>query len=165
MAYTFDSQPRDAALCTAKTSAPERRIEVVLDRGQTFSGPTRNQNAMARQLIEAGVQVRFSRGKRLSPVYEKAGRATQMGSLMGALHAKAVLIGRHAFIGSTNWTVSSRANHECSVHVLMDESTAEDFHSFFDIVWNAAVQIDTKELIDQMNERFRVKAAKDSTKG
>ena len=120
---------------------------------------------MARQLIAAGVQVRFSRGKRLSPVYAKAGRANQMGSLMGSLHAKAVLIGRHAFIGSTNWTVSSRANHECSVHVLMDESTAEDFHSFLDIVWNAAVQIDTKELIDQMNERIRVKAAKDSAKG
>jgi hypothetical protein len=136
MAYTFDYPPLVAALCTAKTSAPERRIEVVLDRGQTFSGPTKNQNAMARQLIEAGVQVRCSRGKRLSPVYEKAGRATQMGSLMGALHAKAVLIGRHAFIGSTNWTV-----------------------------WNAAKQVDTKELIDQMNDRIRVKAAKDSAKG
>ncbi len=47
----------------------------------------------------------------------------------------------------------------------MDESTAEDFHSFLDIVWNAAVQIDTKELIDQMNERIRVKAAKDLAKG
>ena len=109
--------------------------------------------------------MRFSRGERLSPVYEKAGRATQLGSLMGALHAKAVLIGRHAFIGSTNWTVSSRANHECSVHVLMDESTARDFHSFFNIVWDSAEHIDTRELLEKNNERIRIKAAKDLAKG
>jgi phosphatidylserine/phosphatidylglycerophosphate/cardiolipin synthase-like enzyme len=160
MAYTFDYGPIVAALCAAKASAPERRIEVVMDRLQTLSGPTVNQNSMARQLIAAGIQVRFSRGKRLTPVYDEAGRSSKLGSLMGALHAKAVLIGKHAFIGSTNWTVSSRANHECSVHVLMDESTAGSFHSFFDIVWTSADCIDTRELLEKNNERIRLKAAK-----
>jgi phosphatidylserine/phosphatidylglycerophosphate/cardiolipin synthase-like enzyme len=115
---------------------------------------------MARQLIAAGIQVRFAKGKKLTPVYEEAGRSTKLGGLMGSLHAKACLIGKHAFIGSTNWTVSSRANNECSVHVLMDESTAERFHAFLDQVWFSAECIDTRELLEKNHERLRLKAVK-----
>ena len=48
MAYTFDYAPLVAALCTAKASTPGRRIEVVIDKMNTLSGPTKHQYAMAR---------------------------------------------------------------------------------------------------------------------
>jgi phosphatidylserine/phosphatidylglycerophosphate/cardiolipin synthase-like enzyme len=160
MAYTFDYAPLVAALCTAKASTPGRRIEVVMDKMNTLSGPTKNQNAMARQLIEAGVKVRFAAGKKLTPVYDEAKRPHKLGGLMGSLHAKACIIGKHAFVGSTNWTVSSRANNECSVHVLMDEGTAATFHTFMDQVWSAAEIIDKNQLLDRNTERIRLQSVR-----
>jgi phosphatidylserine/phosphatidylglycerophosphate/cardiolipin synthase-like enzyme len=159
MAYTFDYPPLVAALCTAKAATPGRRIEIVMDRGNTLSGPTKSQNAMARQLMEAGVNVRFAAGKRLSAVYDEAQRpGHKLGGLMGALHAKACIVGNYAFVGSTNWTVSSRANNECSVHVLLDEVTAATFHAFIDRVWSGAEIIDINKLIEKNAERLRVQA-------
>jgi phosphatidylserine/phosphatidylglycerophosphate/cardiolipin synthase-like enzyme len=160
MGYTFDYQPLVAALCTAKAAAPDRRVDVVLDRAQTLSGPTKNQNAMARQLIAAGVRVRLARGNRLSPVYQEAGRPNNMGSLSGALHAKSIIIGRHVFVGSTNWTVSSRANQESSVHLTLDAITAEEVTIFFDAVWNNAEEVSTSFLLDEVNNRHRIQAAR-----
>ena len=43
MGYTFDYQPLVAALCTAKAAAPDRRVDVVLDRAQTLTGPKQNE--------------------------------------------------------------------------------------------------------------------------
>ena len=77
---------------------------------------------------------------------------------MGALHAKACIVGNYAFVGSTNWTVSSRANNECSVHVLLDEVTAATFHAFIDRVWSSAEIIDINKLIEKNAERLRVQA-------
>jgi hypothetical protein len=158
MAYTFDYPPLVAALCTAKAATPGRRIEVVMDRMNTLSGPTKSQNAMARQLLEAGVNVRFAAGKRLSAVYDEAKKPHKLGGLMGALHAKACIVGNHAFVGSTNWTVSSRANNECSVHVLLDDVTVATFHTFIDRVWSAAEIIDKNKLIERNAERLRIQA-------
>ena len=42
MGFTFDYQPLVAALCTAKAAAPDRRVDVVLDRAQTLTGPTQS---------------------------------------------------------------------------------------------------------------------------
>jgi phosphatidylserine/phosphatidylglycerophosphate/cardiolipin synthase-like enzyme len=159
MAYTFDYSPLVVALCTAKAATPGRRIEIVMDRTNTLSGPTKSQNAMARQLMEAGVNVRFAAGKRLSAVYDEAQRpGYKLGGLMGALHAKACIVGNHAFVGSTNWTVSSRANNECSVHILLDEVMAATFHAFIDRVWSGAEIIDINKLIEKNAERLRVQA-------
>jgi len=159
MAYTFDYSPLVVALCTAKAATPGRRIEVVMDRVNTLSGPTKSQNAMARQLMQAGVCVRFAAGKRLSTVYDEArGPGYKLGGLMGALHAKACIVGNHAFVGSANWTVSSRANNECSVHVLLDEDMAATFHAFIDRVWSGATIIDINELVEKNAERLRVQA-------
>ncbi len=77
---------------------------------------------------------------------------------MGALHAKACIVGNHAFVGSTNWTVSSRANNECSVHVLLDEVVGVTFHEFIDQVWSGAEIIDINKLIEKNAERLRVQA-------
>ena len=60
MGFTFDYQPLVAALCTAQTALPSRIILVVMDRGSTLTGPTKNQNPMARQLLNAGVKLRYA---------------------------------------------------------------------------------------------------------
>ena len=83
-----------------------------------------------KQLLAAGVSVKLAKGNWLSPVYQDAGRPNNLGSLGGALHAKSVIIGRRVFVGSTNWTVSSRANQECSVHLTLDEITADKVSVF-----------------------------------
>jgi phosphatidylserine/phosphatidylglycerophosphate/cardiolipin synthase-like enzyme len=160
MAYTFDYQPLVVILCAVKAWTPTRRVEVVLDKNMTFAGQTRQQNAMVRQLIEAGVHVRCTQGFLLSPVYAQAGRPSIRGGLKGALHAKTCIIGKQAFVGSTNWTVSSRGNNECSMHVMMDDKHERQFHIFFDKVWDAAVDVSSKELIDKMSENIRIKNEK-----
>ena len=71
-----------------------------------------------------------------------------MGSMMGALHAKSIIIGKQVFVGSTNWTVSSRANHECSVHLMLEAITAEEVSIFVDAVWNNAEEVSTSFLVD-----------------
>ena len=83
---------------------------------------------------------------------------------MGDLHAKSVIFGRQAFIGSTNWTVSSRANLECSVHLKLDANTADELSTFVDADWDNAEQTSTNYSMDQMNERFRIRAARASTR-
>ena len=160
MAYTFDYQPLVVVLCAAKTGTPTRRVEVVLDKSMTFAGQTKQQNAMVRQLIEAGVHVRCTQGFLLTPVYALAGRSIAMGGLKGALHAKTCIIGKQAFVGSTNWTVSSQGNQECSMHVMMDDAHEIQFHNFFDRVWDVAVDVNSKELIDKMSEQIRIKNEK-----
>ena len=77
---------------------------------------------------------------------------------MGALHAKACIVGNHAFVGSTDWTVASRANNECSLHVLLDDVTAATFHSFIDQVWSAAGVIDRNQLLEKNAERLRIQS-------
>ncbi len=137
--YTFDYQPLVAALCAAKSANPNRVVDVVMDRSNTLTGPTKNQNPMARQLLQAGVRVRLAKGQKLTPVYHDAGRdSAKLGGLIGSLHAKSVMIGRHVVIGSTNWTVSSRANQECSVHLEMDTPTHQQVSAFFDRMWDNA---------------------------
>ena len=83
---------------------------------------------------------------------------------MGALHAKTGIIGRQAFVGSTNWTVSSPANLECSMHLELDANTADEFYTFFTAVWDNAVQVSTNFLMDHMNERLRIRAARASAR-
>ncbi len=159
MGFTFDYQPLVAALCTAQTAEPNRIIIVVLDSNNTLRGQTKNQNPMARQLLHAGVRVRLAKGKKLTPVYQNAGRdATKLGSLMGILHAKTIIVGNHAIVGSTNWTVSSRANQECSVCLLMDVDTTLRITFFFDAIWNNAQPVTTEHKIEAVNERLRVQA-------
>ena len=104
--------------------------------------------------------MRLAKGNGLSPVYQDAGRPNNLGSMSGALHAKSVIIGKHVVVGSTNWTVASRGNQECSVHLTLDESKAKEVSAFFDAVWNNAEVVTTAFLIDQMIERLRVQAAK-----
>ena len=116
---------------------------------------------MARQLLQAGVRVRLAKGQKLTPVYHDAGRdSAKLGGLMGSLHAKSVMIGRHVVIGSTNWTEASRANQECSVHLKLDLPTHQQVRTFFDRMWDNAEVVTQEFLFDAMTDRLRVQAAK-----
>ena len=50
------------------------------------------------------------------------------------------------------------------MHLQLDANTAEEFSTFVDAVWDNAEQVSTNYLIDQMNERLRIRAAKASTR-
>jgi phosphatidylserine/phosphatidylglycerophosphate/cardiolipin synthase-like enzyme len=160
IAYTFDYGPIVVALCTARANSPTRLIHVVLDKASTKTGPAKQQNPMARQLLNAGIEVRLSTGNLLTPTHAEAGRQQKLGSLVGAQHAKSICVGKVAIIGSTNFTVSSRANHEWSVCFPMDEETSENYVECFNACWNNAQAVTSEELVDAMNERTRVAALK-----
>ena len=115
---------------------------------------------MTRQLLNAGVEVRLSQGMRLTPVYAAAGREERLGSLVGILHAKSINVGSMAITGSTNWTVSSRANQELSTCFFMDDETAGRYVAFFDAYWNNARPVTSQALVDDVAERIRVQALK-----
>ena len=65
MGLTMDYLPLVVALCAAKTAAPERLVEIILDREQTLYGPANY--CMTRDLLEAGVRVRLAGSNRPTP--------------------------------------------------------------------------------------------------
>ncbi len=107
---------------------------------------------MARQLLNAGIEVGLPTGKLLTPIYADAGRKAKLGSLVGIQHAKSICVGNVAMIGSANFTVSSRANREWSVCFPMDEETNGCYVEYFDSCWNSAQGVSCEELLDAVNE-------------
>ena len=160
IAYTFDYGPLVVALCAARENSPRRLIEVVLDKASTKTGPAKQQNPSARQLLNAGIEVRLSIGKLLTPIYAEAVRREKLGSLVGIQHAKSISVGNIKFIGSTNLTVSSRANHEWSVCFPMDEEMTGRYVEYFGACWGNAKAVTCEELVYDMNDRTRVAALK-----
>ena len=117
---------------------------------------------MARQLLAAGVSVKLAKGNLAFASVPGCRQAKSSGQLEWRFTRSLAL---HVFAGSTNWTVSSRANQECSVHLTLDEITANKVSDLFDAVWNNAEVVTTAFLMDQMNERLRVQAAKKLNNG
>ena len=90
------------------------RVRVGADYNMTMYGRTRDQVQSLRRLTAAGVEVLLIQGVPLGPVYRAAGREC-FGNLKGIQHSKGLLVGKRAFIGSSNWTTSTRANHEITM--------------------------------------------------
>jgi hypothetical protein len=147
MGITMDYLPLVVELCKAKTAAPDRLVEVILDRAKMESG-FKNW-CLTKDLLEAGVRVRLARSNRPSPVYFPS----QFGSPMGDPDAQTIIIGKHAFVGNKNWIASSRTSLEFSVHLELDVDTAEDFYTFFTVVWENAEEVTTSFLMDSMKTR------------
>ena len=49
---------------------------------------------------------------------------------------------------------------QSSVHLTLDAITAEEVTIFFDAVWNNAEEVSTGFLLDEVNNRHRIQAAK-----
>jgi len=125
-AYTMDREELGSAVIRAWQRGCQ--ISVVLDERSTLRGNTRDQPALAKRMIHAGVPVYLAQGKPLGPEYRAAGRGgVGFGNLSGQMHAKMVWAHNRAVVGSTNWTTSSRANVERSTLLVLSAKGIEEF--------------------------------------
>ena len=136
-AYTMDAQTVTDALWAAASRA-SKPIKVMLDEEATLQGQTRSQPEQARLLAtHGGIDLRLCRGLPLTSTYAEAGRglSTKFAHRLGSLHAKAALVGNQLFVGSCNWTVSSRANTELCVRINLGvedlKAATEEFSAIF----------------------------------
>ena len=105
----------------------------------TIQGRTRDQFSSAKELVACGVLVRVATGIPGKQEYDAVGRSVP-GFVKGIQHAKAVLAGREAVIGSANWTTSSRCNFELGVQIEFAASHADVVEEMFLSSWHAAAE-------------------------
>ena len=96
-AYTFDLLILRAALQEAAKRGV--RVQVFVDHSHSMSGSTATQMDRLQDLRQQGVEVFLSTG---------VGGG-------GIQHSKTLLVDGLYIVGSTNWTNSSRSNHEVSI--------------------------------------------------
>jgi phosphatidylserine/phosphatidylglycerophosphate/cardiolipin synthase-like enzyme len=143
--YTLDRADMVEALIAAKTMGAE--IRVGLDEFQTLRGKTRDQPLSVMRLVLAGVAVRKLSGVDARSEYAAVGR--QIGSFVGALHAKGLVVDDYVVLGSGNWTTASRANRELGClgfvpRAVPDEKTP--LEAMLDAMWESGQFFDTDEL-------------------
>jgi len=102
-AFTFDL----LVVCNALSEAAQRGVQVQLyvDKSHSMKGVTAAQMDRLELLRRTGVEVFLAQGI-------VAG---------GIQHSKSLLVDAHFLCGSTNWTSSSRSNHEFSVLIGLSE--------------------------------------------
>ena len=118
LCFSFDRQEIVDALLAAHRN--NHYVRVGADYNMTMKGQTRDQLSCLKRLLAGGVPVSLIQGDPLGPVYESAGRGS-FGNLKGIQHSKGLLCGQYAFIGSANWTLSSRANREITVMMNLEK--------------------------------------------
>ena len=103
-AFTFDL----LIICAALKEAAQRgiRVQVFVDKGHSLRGTTASQMDRLDDLRNNGIEVYLTTGI--------AGGGIQ--------HSKTLLVDNFIIVGSTNWTSSSRSNHELSVLLELDET-------------------------------------------
>ena len=100
-----------------------------VDHRTTVGLQTRDQLNRVVQLNQSGAKIWLCKGRDIRDEYKKVGRDVPPGT--GILHEKAMLIGPFLICGSTNWTTSSRSNHELSVLVWLDEDARDEYRNRF----------------------------------
>ena len=103
-AYTLDLLVLTEAL--VQTSMSGVQVQVLVDRGHSLKGTTSAQMERLDALRKKGVEVFLSRGVTSG----------------GIQHSKTLYVDHFYIVGSTNWTSSSRSNHEMSVLLKLEES-------------------------------------------
>jgi len=104
-AFTLDL----LVLCSALSAAAQLsgvRVQVYVDKSHSLKGSTSAQMDRLQLLRRSGVEVYLAHGV----------------SSGGIQHSKSLLVDSHYICGSTNWTTSSRSNHEST---LLVELTGE----------------------------------------
>ena len=106
-AFTFDL----LVIVTALIEAAQRgvHVQVFVDQGHSMKGTTAEQMNRLENLRSHGVEVFLSRGV----------------SSGGIQHSKTLLVDGYFLAGSTNWTHSSRSNHEVSTLVELSEEGSQ----------------------------------------
>ena len=80
----------------------------------------------------------------MKEAYESDGRKSIGGR--GLLHAKSLLIDDFLLLGSTNWTTSSKANHELSALLELSQDGHAQYDRWLDVVEKSA-EILSEEVI------------------
>jgi len=152
--FTFDLME----LMEALIAAQKRGVSVVLvaDRSHTLRGATRDQADRLKCLQDAGVRVLVAEGPNIQESYREVGRKVPPGK--GIQHSKTLLADHTVIIGSTNWTVSSKSNYECSVVVSLNPAGQVAYDT-----WSRYVLSGSTELSDEMiHTAAQVRAARRS---
>ena len=111
IACWYDLEDVTRALISCKESGHSPIVYV--DHRNTLGNTARDQLVRLLELRSNGIPVRVVKGHLMKEAYEADGRSSIGGR--GLLHAKALIIDDFLMLGSTNWTTSSKANHEMSV--------------------------------------------------
>jgi hypothetical protein len=128
LGYSFDR--RDIGQEMLQAHRRGCNVRLLLDMRQTLKGP-KEQFAVVQELMTQGLPVRLCSGNALSPEYRAAGRGGNFGGLVGISHVKMCCVqcspasSWNVFLGSANWTTSSRCNHEISVKLTLGCEEAE----------------------------------------
>ena len=127
----------------------QHKVTAYFDHKATLGGTTRDQLVRLKELKSNGVRVRIAQGYNLSPVYEEVERKA---GGRGLLHAKTLLVGRHALVGSTNWTTSSKGNVEVSVLMALKKQGLTRYQTMLAHLDSIAQDL-TEELIEEAERR------------
>ena len=138
LGFSFDRSELVHALVSARKKGC--LVRVVLDRQMTLHGKTREQLSSAKELVACGVLVRLAAGLNLQAEYAAVGRSIP-GHLCGIQHAKSVLAGNRAVVGSCNWTTSSRSNGELGLLVEFQESHLAAIEEMFLTSWHSGQEL------------------------
>jgi len=114
-AFTYDRPDITEALCVFAREIPVF-VGMDIDSSVIVGRGCAEQHACAVKMIARGVIVRAIRGTGTSVHYAAVGRT---GAYPGIQHSKVLQIGSMLIHGSTNWSTSSRGNHEVSTLTLL----------------------------------------------
>ena len=122
-AYTYDLRSiQDALIAAQERLRQPNAVRACLDHRVTAnSDKPRDQRQFAQQLEANKIPVILLKGGELGPEYKAVNRKC---TGRGIQHAKSLLVDNKLILGSTNWTVSSRANSELGVLLELKEETA-----------------------------------------
>ena len=135
LAYMYDLREISEALVAAVQRGAA--AIVVLDLGKSLEGTCAQQRSEVLAMQAGGVEVRVMESYDKKASYADAGRSGAGGNFNGIHHAKALWCGQDLIIGSTNWTVASKANSELSVQL---EVGPEDHAEVAGAFWLAVVR-------------------------
>ena len=126
--FTYDLEEISRAIMLARSKRV--RVTMCCDHRTTLGQQTREQLNRIIALRAVGVQIYLVAGLDIRLEYAAVSRSVRPG--FGILHQKTVMVGRHFIVGSTNFTTSSRNNHEISALLWLHPEGATVYQQKYD---------------------------------
>ena len=111
-AYTYNTS--DISEQLIKAAIRGVRVQITVDMGNTLQGAPKAQATRLGDLRRAGVDVRLTSG---------------LTGKSGIQHSKTLLADQMMIVGSSNWTSSSKLNHEMSALVHLNPAGVEQYEN------------------------------------
>jgi phosphatidylserine/phosphatidylglycerophosphate/cardiolipin synthase-like enzyme len=136
-AFTFDLLTITDALIAAAVRGID--VSVFADSGHSMSGTTAQQMTRLDNLRSKGVKIHLTRGP--------------AGGSYGIQHSKTLLVDTYLLSGSTNWTNSSRTNHEVDTLVQLTPEGAAAYYEALLSIKSTSRPLTTEEVLQGVNRR------------